>query len=667
LYAWVQLARFALDYYNVFVILFQGGKKYVTILRKEYNMNIFRCSFRIGFLLTLLLSTGTSIAQQCDQCSHPRVALYDAQILVPKPSTADSIIAWWRLQWPMVVARVTLHNSDPSRDCITWYDGALVNARDVQGDTLRFGVGHLNIPSAGEVNGADYLLTGLITGSEGTYTLNMVLETAVSREVALTQSVTYGYDLTSQESAAQILVAAFSPLFQNIRNYEVNKRNTDVAVAIRDMHSTTQDIIVTPKKNKINVGDSVDVDIEMIDCDGVPLGNREIYFVAPPGDSLMLPSSTGGTVEPSSITTDASGKAKVKFTAGNTNGLGQIVASYTHKKPCGRTSAFLGSAAVVIGQPPKNRWLVHAGFYERVERLIDTIWAGGNATGSETLTDISEGNALIDALVENLGEDTTSFYFVCYEESGDTFENATISGTMEESYFYRYYVEAGLPLPDVTIRVENYFGAVSPGETGFEFHYPNKPTDVAIVAQCGGTVQGSTHIKYTYCCPEYHWEESNSSTSTGLSVYTEFNANECTITKSPYSYSVVGTRTRTVYSGPQKTRRTVVINATISLYDSPTGVEQMDKGFPTSFNLQQNHPNPFNPSTKISYELPFISEVSLKVYDLLGREVAKLVNEKESAGTHTVTWNAGSMPNGVYFYTLQAGSFKETKKLILLR
>jgi len=640
-------------------------------------MNLTRFLLKISFLPVCLLWTGSSTAQECDQCSHPRVALYDAQMLVPKPSTADSIINWWTLQWPMVVARATLHNDDPSRDCITWYDGALVNARDLQGNVLRYGPEYFNLPPDGEVNGADYLLTGSITSSGGTNTLTMVLETAVSREVAASMSVSYGFDQESQATAGQTLAAAFTPLFQKIRNYEVNKRNTNVTVAIRDMHSTTQDIIVTPKKTKLNVGESVDVDIEMIDCDGVPLGNREIYFVAPPGDNLMLPSSTGGTVVPSSVTTDASGKAKVKFTAGNTNGLGQIVASYTHKKPCGRLSAFLGNAAVVIGQPPKKRWLVHAGFYEKVDRRIDTIFSGGSGTGSETLTDISEGNAMIDALVENGGVDTTGFYFVCYEESGDTFENVTISGTMEENYFYRYYLDVGLPLPDASIRVENYFGAVSPGETGFEFHYPNKPTDVAIVAQCGGTVQGSTHIKYTYCCPEYHWEESNASTSTGLGVYTEFNANECSITKSATSYSIIGTRTRVVYNGSQKTTRTVVLNTTISLYDSPSGVEQIKSDLPTSYNLKQNYPNPFNPSTMIGYQIPIASYVSLKIYDILGREVAILVDERKEPGSYSTAFYAGNkLTSGVYIARLVAESygkpqgnksFVQTKKILLVK
>jgi hypothetical protein len=88
---------------------------------------------------------------------------------------------------------------------------------------------------------------------------------------------------------------------------------------------------------------------------------------------------------------------------------------------------------------------------------------------------------------------------------------------------------------------------------------------------------------------------------------------------------------------------------------------------PQSFSLSQNYPNPFNPSTQISYQVPSNSSVSLKVFDVLGREVATLVNEVKPAGTYTATFNANSFPSGVYFYQLNAGSFSETKKLMLLK
>ncbi|MBN2635953.1 MAG: T9SS type A sorting domain-containing protein [Prolixibacteraceae bacterium] len=85
-----------------------------------------------------------------------------------------------------------------------------------------------------------------------------------------------------------------------------------------------------------------------------------------------------------------------------------------------------------------------------------------------------------------------------------------------------------------------------------------------------------------------------------------------------------------------------------------------------SITLKQNYPNPFNTSTNISFSIPSKSFVTLKIYDRLGREVATIFSEEIAAGHYTRKWNAGNTPSGIYFYRLQAGSFTETKKLILL-
>ena len=91
-----------------------------------------------------------------------------------------------------------------------------------------------------------------------------------------------------------------------------------------------------------------------------------------------------------------------------------------------------------------------------------------------------------------------------------------------------------------------------------------------------------------------------------------------------------------------------------------------------SYSLSQNYPNPFNPTTKIKYSIPsveteYIPSVQLKIYDLLGKEVTTLVNEKKQPGNYEVEFNASSLPSGVYFYKLSAGNFTETKKLVLLK
>ncbi len=103
------------------------------------------------------------------------------------------------------------------------------------------------------------------------------------------------------------------------------------------------------------------------------------------------------------------------------------------------------------------------------------------------------------------------------------------------------------------------------------------------------------------------------------------------------------------------------VSATVS------SVDKLDLTPSGGFVLQQNYPNPFNPVSKINYEIPSQAFVSLKVYDLLGREISELVNIEQEAGVYSVTFDASQLSSGIYFYTLQAGSFIETKKMTVLR
>ncbi len=97
-----------------------------------------------------------------------------------------------------------------------------------------------------------------------------------------------------------------------------------------------------------------------------------------------------------------------------------------------------------------------------------------------------------------------------------------------------------------------------------------------------------------------------------------------------------------------------------------TGVNQILEQ-PHEFALFQNYPNPFNPSTTIQYELPVNNNVTLSVYNVLGKEVATLVNGTIEAGVHSVQFNAANLSSGIYFYTLRAGNYVENKKMMLLK
>ena len=97
------------------------------------------------------------------------------------------------------------------------------------------------------------------------------------------------------------------------------------------------------------------------------------------------------------------------------------------------------------------------------------------------------------------------------------------------------------------------------------------------------------------------------------------------------------------------------------------GIEDNSQMIPKGFSLGQNFPNPFNPTTQISYSIPQKSFVNLKVYDLLGKEISQLINEEKEAGIYEVNFDASNLSSGVYFYHIEAGDFIETKKMILLK
>ena len=88
---------------------------------------------------------------------------------------------------------------------------------------------------------------------------------------------------------------------------------------------------------------------------------------------------------------------------------------------------------------------------------------------------------------------------------------------------------------------------------------------------------------------------------------------------------------------------------------------------PKNYNLSQNFPNPFNPVTSITYNLPIDGKVTIKVYDMSGREISTIADWNMTSGYHTVSFDASNLPSGVYFYKISADNFKETKKMTLIK
>jgi hypothetical protein len=111
----------------------------------------------------------------------------------------------------------------------------------------------------------------------------------------------------------------------------------------------------------------------------------------------------------------------------------------------------------------------------------------------------------------------------------------------------------------------------------------------------------------------------------------------------------------------------LIIGDTRWTYEGPVGVAQQGELTPGVYSLNQNFPNPFNPSTDFTYEIAKAGLVSIKVYNVLGQVVSTLVNEFKQSGSYPATWNATGFSSGIYFYKMQSGSFTETKKMILMK
>jgi hypothetical protein len=128
------------------------------------------------------------------------------------------------------------------------------------------------------------------------------------------------------------------------------------------------------------------------------------------------------------------------------------------------------------------------------------------------------------------------------------------------------------------------------------------------------------------------------------------------LNKLGYLVFVQDSQTKTIYQSEFITYNNLIT----------TDVEN-EAAMPSNYLLSQNYPNPFNPTTAISYELPEADYVRIKVYNLIGKEVAVLVDEQKQAGKYKLQFDGSGIPSGVYFYRIQGGSYSETKRMILLK
>lgn len=226
-----------------------------------------------------------------------------------------------------------------------------------------------------------------------------------------------------------------------------------------------------------------------------------------------------------------------------------------------------------------------------------------------------------------------------------------------------------------TTAVGGWFESANPGYWG---------TTKALLCPIGsgnGSYEFRLNLKKEAQYNVYGWWVSSSNRSTDVPFIIKRKGGTDTVrvdqTSNGSTWKLIGsfkftgtTSDKVIISNAAKTNNYVVADAIkIDSYDhAATGIESNDNELPKNFSLSQNYPNPFNPSTVISYQIPAFSHVSLKVFDVLGREVATLVNEFKPAGDYSTHFTiSSSFASGVYFYQIRAGNFVDTKKLVVAK
>jgi len=153
-----------------------------------------------------------------------------------------------------------------------------------------------------------------------------------------------------------------------------------------------------------------------------------------------------------------------------------------------------------------------------------------------------------------------------------------------------------------------------------------------------------------------------------ITINSDGTLNDSTFASLNYSrkYPMLGYYNDTLYVfGGFDEQNNVV--AEVEIYDFKHVTAVQEENIPSGFLLYQNYPNPFNPTTNIKFDLPKETNVSLKIYNVLGEEISSLVNQVMSAGTHTIEFNGGKLTSGMYFYKIEAGEYVQVKKMVLIK
>lgn len=398
-------------------------------------MSIVRLSIVISqwLFLILIIQTGTIYAA-CDKCHQPQVIQFDCKIVPPRPSdTTDpalvqKIIEWRNLFWVSAGIKGYVFNEDPTRNCFTHLDGSFYTKGDTASHGISFGEEWANLPPSGGTAGGDYLITGSVNGTGGSYIATAELKVAKTLELVSSASLPFT-NADEPMTIGRTAAVSLGPIVDKIRAFEKKKRDSGDPYALQptaELH---------PKKSVVKEGESVEVELWLYDCDGTietsPLKNRPVQI-----------SATNGILSQSTVTTGNDGKATFTFTAGDKPAEAVLQALYPFKLASEFESVSNdGAASIRITAIPSTLWKISGNIfsqhiYDEIDRTAyESITEGGRQTSYVT------ERFNVNGILRNITKDTITLFRsdsvpVNFRIDGIHTENGTGYGYMTMPKFW---------------------------------------------------------------------------------------------------------------------------------------------------------------------------------------------------------------------------------------
>ncbi len=608
---------------------------------------------------------------QCDNCPTPHVVIYGVKMKVPIPP-ADSAgfyttpasqkaLANWISLDTLVGALGSIMATDPDKGCISWTENSLVYQMsglpdslagvELEGDTAS------DVPPSGKLKGVEYLIWGELDSSGGKYHFHVYLEDGYSRDRISSGEADFK-TADKADSAASAAISAIEPVFGYVRTYQLALRDSIPNMALKPK------VTVIPSGTDLNGNQTIPVTFQVTDCDGTPLKNVSLFIGA-----------SQGSFDNSTVTTGANGQATANFTADNVTDVGTLKAMYyPYITPTRKQKSASGGAIVYINNPNKKIWEMDitgshsfrdhtVGYYtdpttgaQSVDYYSDTNFGSSETVKQYLAAEISDSAMGTDFVYFGSGEINLTQTNKSFSSEGNDFTVMSSFTTgwaaKTEDFISSYELSGYTPpgsSPEFALISEGLVDEIIERETSSKVNDQMYQDDTTMTDSGYPDVYPSLFQTYP---PNPHVTSSFSGNASG---YT-FTGN--------YSFDTTDAPT------PSETETISFeahVTVSITPYKNLTPVRSPADNIPRDYRLYQNYPNPFNPSTMISYDLPKASVVSLTVYDILGREVKVLIDQKQSPGKYGVKFDGTGLSSGVYFCRLSAGSYIKVMKMLLLK